>query len=185
MSAANVRGGDHQLGRAIQDVCEIEVIVEPNVPNCLCTVEYKYCFLRRMLFFVAACIVILSQARLCWSQTTLSIPSKTQQQVASGNPPLALFIPQTSTKINVTVAICSLDIPFPSFSVQNGTGPVDPPQDSAGRELVIDGGVATWEGVGPATFYAFAPQGVTGSRFFEVGVNAGGVKYSVVTLTII
>lgn len=118
--------------------------------------------------------VFITQALLCYSQTPLTIPSVTQQEVTAGKLPVALLIPQTTSKLNLSVAICSSDEPFPSLFIFNGTGPANPPENQAGIELTIDGGVASWEGEGPATLYAFPPSGVSGSRFFEVALSQGG-----------
>lgn len=122
---------------------------------------------------------VISQALLCSCQASISIPSVTQHEVISGNSPVALSVPSTTGKVNLTVAVCSSDIPFPNLYIYNGTGPADPTEGDVGIQLVFDGGVAVWEGEGPATLYAYPPPDTTGSRFFEVGINNGGTICSV------
>lgn len=124
--------------------------------------------MRRLLAWL-----VLSHAWACWAQT-LSIPSMSQQQVTAGKAPLALGIPQAPTALNISVALCSTDIPFPRFFVGDGSVVLNPSIDNAGQEILLDGGVAFWNGTGPATLYAFADSGSTGSRFFEVALSANG-----------
>lgn len=97
-----------------------------------------------------------------------------QQQVTAGKAPLALAIPEAPAALNISVAVCSTDTPFPRFFVGNGSVVLDPSIENAGQEIVLDGGVAFWNGTGPATLYAFADPGSTGSRFFEVALSANG-----------
>lgn len=119
-------------------------------------------------------VLSLTQAWVCRSQTTLAVPSITQQQVTPGQAPLALSIPEAPTALNLSVVLCSLPPPYPRFFVSNSTGNSDPSIDDAGEELLLDAGVAFWNGTGPATFYAFTDTGTSGSRFFEVGITTGG-----------
>lgn len=118
--------------------------------------------------------LVLSHAWRCWAQTTLSLPSKSQQQVSSGQAPLALQIPEAPTALNLSVAVCSTDAPFPRFFVNNGSAVSNPSIDNAGQEMFLDGGVAFWNGTGPATLYAFTDSSSSGSRFFEVALTANG-----------
>lgn len=97
-----------------------------------------------------------------------------QQQVTAGKAPLALEIPEAPTALNISVALCSTETPFPKFFVGDGSVVLDPTIDNAGQEIFLDGGVAFWNGTGPATLYAFADSGSTGSRFFEVALSSNG-----------
>lgn len=118
--------------------------------------------------------LVLSQAWTCWSQSTLSVPSQTQQQVAPDQSPLTLIIPEAPTALNLSVVLCSLPTPYPRFFVSNGTSSSTPSIDNAGEEITLDAGVGFWNGTGPATFYAFTDTGTDGTRFFEVGLTTDG-----------
>ncbi|KAF8308581.1 hypothetical protein DL93DRAFT_2142285 [Clavulina sp. PMI_390] len=122
--------------------------------------------MRRLVAFL-----VLNYLSQCWAQTTLSIPSQTQQQVTSGQSALTLAIPQAPTALNLSVALCSTNSPFPRFFVGNGSAVSNPTTDTAGDEIFLDGGVAFWSGSGPATLYAFPTSGGTGARFFEVALT--------------
>lgn len=119
--------------------------------------------------------LLISHVARVYAQTTLSVPSQSQQQVTAGQSPLALSIPQAPTALNLSVALCSTTTPFPRFFVNNGSAISSPTIDDAGQELFLEGGVAFWNGTSPATFYAFTDSGSSGSRFFEVALSANGV----------
>ena len=125
--------------------------------------------------------LLLGHACGCLAQTTLSVPSKTQEQVSSAQPPVALSIPQAPT-LNLSVALCSTETPFPRFFVNPGSPVSNPSIDNAGQEIFLDGGVAFWNGGGPATFYALLEPGSNGARSFEVGLTNSGKLFRDVSM---
>lgn len=126
--------------------------------------------------------LFLSHVWGCWAQTTLSVPSKTQEQVSLGQPPVVLSIPQAPTALNLSVALCSTNPPFSRFFVSDGPAVTSPSIDNAGQEVFLDGGVAFWNGSGPATFYAFPAPESDGPRSFEVGLTDGGKSHLCIRL---